>query len=241
VSALERIRGGLVASIQLPKNVQLGEPDTIAALARAAAENGAAGLRIESAANVRAVRLRVAVPVIGIVKREYVGFEPYITPALREVEELLAAGAQIVAFDATRRPRPDGAATGRVVAAIHDGGALAMADCAVADDGERAIEAGADAVATTLCGYTAQTRGAALPALQLVQALATFGGFTICEGGISSPRQGAAAITAGADAIVVGNAITAGLDVATAELTVARRTRAFAAALARRREGSEAS
>ena len=47
-------------------------------------------------------------PIIGLVKREYSGFDPYITPGLAETREVLETGAEIVAFDATGRPRPDG-------------------------------------------------------------------------------------------------------------------------------------
>lgn len=238
MNVLDSLRGALIASVQLPSASPLGAPEAIAALAGAASDAGARGVRIESAANVAAVRSHIDGVVVGIVKREYAGFEPYITPTLREVEELLAAGAQIIAFDATRRRRPDGSSTERIVSAIRRGGALAMADCAVAADAKEASAAGADVIATTLCGYTPQTRGVKLPALSLVAELATFSAFAICEGGVADPQQGAAAIAAGADAIVVGTAITRGIETATARETVARRTRAFAAALARRPEGS---
>ena len=83
-----------------------------------------------------------------------------------------------------------------------------MADCALPSDGVAAQAAGADIVATTLCGYTKETAGRVLPALDLVRELAELDAFVICEGGIHSPEQGAAALEAGADAIVVGTAIT---------------------------------
>lgn len=233
MSALALLRGHLVVSVQLPDDPILGTPSAIAELAEAAVEAGAGGVRIESAANVRAVRERVRVPIIGIVKRAYEGYEPYITPTLHEAQAVAAAGAEIVAFDATRRARPDGSTTEALVSAIWRGGALAMADCALGEDGREARDAGADALATTLCGYTPKTRGAELPALWLVRELATFGAFTVCEGGIAQPDDGGAALAAGADAVVVGTAIASGLVAATATETVARRTRAFVAALSR--------
>ena len=70
------------------------------------------------------------------------------------------------------------------------------------------MAAGADIVGTTLCGYTAETRRTKLPALALVDSIASLGAFTVCEGGIGSPQQAAAAFAAGAAAIVVGTAIT---------------------------------
>lgn len=218
---LRQLHRGLIVSVQAPQGSALDDPAAIAAIAAAACEAGAAGVRIQSVAHLEAVRSRLTLPIVGLVKREYAGFEPYITPTLGEVRAILATGVQVVAFDATDRVRPDGSTPRRIVEAIRRGGALAMADCATESDGRRACEAGADIIATTLCGYTNETRGAALPALELVRALATFGTFVVCEGGIAQPESGRAALDAGANAIVVGTAITG----------VARRTQAFADAL----------
>lgn len=208
MSVLDALRGGLIVSVQARAGSALDDPHVLASMARAAEENGAAGVRIQGVRNLEAVRKRVAIPIVGIIKREYEGFEPYITPTLREVREVLDCGAEIVAFDATGRPRPEGLDVAALVAAVHGGGALAMADCALADDGVCALAAGADIVATTLCGYTKETQGAALPALDLVRAFAQLGCFVICEGGIHAPRGAAAALEAGADGVVVGTAIT---------------------------------
>ena len=208
MNQLQRLRGGLIVSVQARTGSALDDPHVLAALAQAAAENGAAGVRIQGVRNLRAVRERVSLPIVGIIKREYEGFEPYITPTLREVREVLDCGAEIVAFDATGRPHPEGHTTADLVAAIHEGGALAMADCAQPGDGVSAAAAGADVIATTLCGYTKETQGTPLPALDLVRAFAETETFVICEGGIHAPEQAAAAMQAGAQAVVVGTAIT---------------------------------
>lgn len=208
MTLLERLRGGLIVSVQARNGSALDDPQVLAAMARAAEENGAAGVRIQGVRNLEAVRKRVAIPIVGIIKREYEGFEPYITPTLREVREVLECGAEIVAFDATGRPHPDGLEVAALVATVHSGGALAMADCAQSDDGVCAQAAGCDIVATTLCGYTKETQGAHLPALDLVEALSQLGTFVICEGGIHAPAAAASALAAGADAVVVGTAIT---------------------------------
>ncbi|MFN2528062.1 MAG: N-acetylmannosamine-6-phosphate 2-epimerase [Candidatus Baltobacteraceae bacterium] len=204
---LEQLRGGLIVSCQAKPGSALDNPAMIAALARAAVENGAVAVRIQGVANLRAVRTLLHVPIIGLIKQTYEGFEPYITPTLGEVEAILAAGADIVALDATERPRPLGESLEALIEAIHRGGALAMADCATVADGERARAFGSDITATTLTGYTKETQGASLPALDVVQGLRG-GGFVICEGGIHTPHDGRAAMDAGADAIVVGTAIT---------------------------------
>jgi N-acylglucosamine-6-phosphate 2-epimerase len=203
---IERLRG-LIVSVQAPGSL-LDTPATIALLARVAEANGAAGVRVQGGPTIGAVKRAVAVPVIGLVKRTYDGFAPYITPSLREVAEIAAAGADIIAFDATARPRPGGLDVAGLIAAIHARGALAMADCSGAADGAAAAEAGADLVATTLCGYTEETAGLALPALDVLRDLVRTGPPAIAEGGVGSPADLAAAMAAGAHAVVVGTAIT---------------------------------
>lgn len=207
-SVLERLRGGLIVSVQAETDSPLNGPHAIALLSRVAVANGAVGIRAEGPARIGAVRRAVGVPIVGIVKRAYAGFDPYITASEREIAEVAATGAEIIAFDATGRPRPDGREVEAVVAAIRARGALAMADCATAGDVRRAADAGADIVATTLCGYTEQTRGTPLPALDLVRACASSGAFAVCEGGIATPDDVRAAFAAGANAVVVGTAIT---------------------------------
>ncbi len=107
-----------------------------------------------------------------------------------------------------RAARPGGTELRRVIAAIHAEGRLALADCADAADARAATDVGADAVATTLCGYTPETAARRLPALDLVAEFAALRCFRICEGGVRSPREVRAALDAGADAVVVGSAIT---------------------------------
>ncbi|MBV8642943.1 MAG: putative N-acetylmannosamine-6-phosphate 2-epimerase [Candidatus Eremiobacteraeota bacterium] len=207
-AVLDRLRGGLVVSVQAEADSLLDRPEAIALLSRVAVVNGAVGVRAEGLARLGAVRRAVAVPIVGIVKRAYAGYAPYITGTEREIAEVVAAGCEIVAFDATERARPDGRSVAEVVAAIHARDALAMADCAEPDDAARAAAAGAEIVATTLCGYTDATRGTALPALALVRACAASGAFAVCEGGIGSPNDVRAAFAAGADAVVVGTVLT---------------------------------
>jgi N-acylglucosamine-6-phosphate 2-epimerase len=205
---LESLRGGLIVSVQARTGSALDDPNVLAAIAGAAKEAGAVALRAAGEHNLKAIRKRVELPIIGIVKREYPGYEPYITPTLREVREITGCSAEVVAFDVTGRPRPGGLGIAAIVEEIQGAGALAMADCATAADGVAAQAAGADIVATTLCGYTKETAGCVLPALGLVRELGELDAFVICEGGIHSPAQAAAALEAGADAIVVGTAIT---------------------------------
>ena len=200
---------GLIVSIQPPADSALNNPDIVAAMAACAVANGASGVRIEGVEHIAAVRKRLPnAPIVGLIKHVAQGFEPYITASLADVERVLEAGATLVAADATARARSDASSFADAVALMHRRGALAFADCAQFDDARRALTAGADILATTLCGYTAETRGTPLPALSLVKSIATLRAFTVCEGGVGSPADTAAAREAGADAVVVGTALT---------------------------------
>jgi N-acylglucosamine-6-phosphate 2-epimerase len=204
---LERLRGGLIVSIQPAAASVLNTPETVALLARCAVANGAAGVRIEGRSRIAAVRRAVDVPIVGLVKRTYAGFAPYITATAAEIEEIAAAGADLVAFDATARARPGGFTVAAAVAAIRAYGLVALADCATDAELTAAAAAGAHAVATTLCGYTDETRGASLPAIDLLPRASASGAFAILEGGVASPDDVRRAFAAGAAAVVVGTAI----------------------------------
>ncbi|MBA2666943.1 MAG: N-acetylmannosamine-6-phosphate 2-epimerase, partial [Trueperaceae bacterium] len=150
---LAALHGGLVASCQPVRGGVFDAPDLVARFALAALAGGAAGLRVESVADLRAVRAALQnegrqVPIVGLVKREVPGSDVYITPEIADVDALVAAGADIVAFDATLRPRP--VPVRELIAAIHAAGALAMADVATALEGAAAYGAGAEFVASTL-------------------------------------------------------------------------------------------
>ncbi|MBV9103635.1 MAG: N-acetylmannosamine-6-phosphate 2-epimerase [Candidatus Eremiobacteraeota bacterium] len=208
MSILERLRGGLIVSVQAERESLLATTQVMTLFARVAERNGAGGIRAEGIETLRSIRAAVALPLIGIVKRVYPGFAPYITPTVKDAEAIAKSGVDIVAFDATNRMRPDGASLSDMVEASHRAGALAMADCSTAGDARAAAQAQCDIVATTLAGYTDETRGRPLPAVDIVSVMRREHGFVVCEGGIASPQLGREALEAGASAIVVGSAIT---------------------------------
>src|ERR1700681_1770641 len=149
---IERLTGELIVSCQPVVGGPLDRPEFVVGFARAAEAGGAAGLRIEGLANLRAVRAATALPIIGIVKRQVPSSPVFITPEPADVAALAKAGADIVAFDATRRPRPTSVKD--LLAAVHGAGRLAMADVASVAEAEAAVRAGTDIVGTTLSGYT---------------------------------------------------------------------------------------
>ncbi|TKW68804.1 MAG: putative N-acetylmannosamine-6-phosphate 2-epimerase [Paracoccus denitrificans] len=204
---LDRLQGGLVVSCQPVDRGPMDRPDIVAAMAQAAVAGGAAGLRIEGIANLRAVRPLVDVPIIGIVKTDLDDSPVRITVSVPDVRALIEAGADIVAYDATPRPRTD--ARGDILAAILDGGAIAMADCATKADAQSALAGGAKIVGTTLSGYTAETAtGDHRPDFALLRSFRRLGGFTMAEGRFNTPQLAAEAMRSGADAVTVGSALT---------------------------------
>lgn len=204
---LERLRGGLVASCQPVDNGPMDHPEIVAAMAMAAVAGGAAGLRIEGIDNLRAVRAKVSVPIIGIVKSDLIDTPVRITVLASEAKALAEAGADIIAYDATDRPRPDG--RGAVLEMIRACGKLAMADCSSLEDGQIAMRGGAAVLGTTLSGYTAETEGRnAGPDFELISQFKRLGGFVMAEGRINTPELAARARLAGADAVTVGSALT---------------------------------
>lgn len=202
---LGQIRSGLIVSCQPVVDGPLDRPDIVAALALAALDGGAAGLRIEGLANLRAVRAVTEAPIIGLIKRDMEGYAPRITPTLEDVDGLIAEGADIVAVDATDLTRPVPVAD--LIAAILSAGRIAMADCATLEDAVAARDAGAQVTGSTMSGYTGGPIPDA-PDLDLVRGMAGLGGFVIAEGRYHRPEQAADALRAGADAVVVGSAIT---------------------------------
>lgn len=209
-SEIEKLRGGLVVSCQAPQGSPLDDARIIAAVALAAEQNSAAGVRINSAAHVAATRARVGVPIIGIEKVVSEGSDVYITPTFDAAGKLAASGAQIIAADATRRRRPRGERLEDLICRVAEElRRPLMADIATFDEGLYAADCGAQMIATTLCGYTAETRGALLPAFDLLERLAKrLSVPVICEGGVASPGEMRRAFDCGAFAVVVGTAIT---------------------------------
>jgi N-acylglucosamine-6-phosphate 2-epimerase len=214
--ANERLRGGLIVSVQAPEGSPLRDPSVIAAMAEAALANGAVGVRLESPEHIGAVRRRCPdALIVGLWKRTFTDSPVYITPGWAEIASVWAAGADVVALDATDRPRPGGVLLEDLVArARQELGAPLMADIDTLANGLRAAELCCDWIGTTLYGYTEATAAAAPPAWELLAALRAAlppERLLICEGGIASAGQARQALDLGADAVVVGTAIT-GID-----------------------------
>ena len=189
------------------------DPSVIAAMAEASLANGAVGVRLESPEHIGAVRQRCpGALIVGLWKRVYPDSSVYITPGWEEVRAVWAAGADIVAIDATARFRPGGEDLASLIErSQRDLGAPLMADADSLENGLSAAALGCQWVGTTLFGYTESTADQRPPAWELLPLLRQQlppETALICEGGISSADQAARALAAGADSVVVGTAIT---------------------------------
>lgn len=204
-SALKRIQYGLIASCQPVDDGPMDSPEIVAAMAAASVVGGAAGIRIEGIENLKAARKAVSVPIIGIVKRDLPDSPVRITPFLQDIDDLAAAGADIIAVDGTNRTRP--VEIEAAVKRIHEKGCLAMADCSNLAEGLYCQKLGFDIVGSTMSGYT----GGAVPEepdYQLVKDLKAAGCFVMAEGRYNTPALAKVAIEIGADAVTVGSALT---------------------------------
>jgi len=204
---IEVLRGKLIVSCQPVPNGPMDRVEMIVAMAQAAVAGGAGGLRIEGVDNVRAVSAVLDVPMVGIVKRDLIETNVRITPFEEDVRALADAGAQIIAVDATDRPRP--VAVAALLHAIHSAGRIAMADCATEADGVAAIALGFDVIATTLSGYTQETMTTSDdPDYKLISTWSKRGFRVIAEGRLRTAQDAGRALNAGSFAVTVGSAIT---------------------------------
>lgn len=210
LDVLERIRGGLIVSCQaLPEEPLHSSSSWPHGRGRPAGRRR--GIRANSAEDIAVIKSLVDLPLIGIVKREYAGCPVYITPTLQEVDALAQAGCEIIALDATQRPRPRRPVAGVLFRprpgqisppALH--GRLLLYE-----EGMAAAALGFDLIGTTLSGYTPYTQGAPSPNLPLMATLVkNCGKPVIAEGGIWTPEQLRLCLDCGVHAAVVGTAIT---------------------------------
>ncbi|GBF76843.1 N-acetylmannosamine-6-phosphate 2-epimerase [Paenibacillus sp. 598K] len=214
--ALKSLEGGIIVSCQALEHEPLYGAEMMAAMARAAAAGGAVAIRSNTPVDIAAIQRSNPLPVIGLYKQEYGQSPVYITPTIAEVRAVAEAGAAMVAFDATGRARPDGAALADLIAAIRSEfpDLLLLADISTFEEGLAAMDLGVDAVSTTLSGYTPYSPQEADPDIGLVRQLAALARQPVfAEGRIWTPEQCKACLDAGAYAVVVGTAITRPQDI----------------------------
>ena len=191
-TVLDSLKGKLIVSCQALENEPLHSSFIMSRMALAAAQGGAVGIRANSVVDIRAIKESVSLPVIGIIKRDYPGSDVFITATLQEVDELMTVEPEIIALDATARPRPGGQSLEELVTQIRARypSVLLMADIATVQEAVTA-----QALAENDCGF-------------LRDVLAAVSVPVVAEGNVDTPERAARCLALGAHTVVVGGAIT---------------------------------
>ena len=153
-----QIKGGLIVSCQALETEPLytKEGGVMPLMAKAAAMSGAVGIRANTVRDITQIKQVVDLPVIGIIKKDYPGTPMYITVTMKEVDELVECGVDILAVQGTGALRPDGSTSAQFIRAIKAKypDQLVMADCDNFENAMACAEAGADFVGTTMRGLS---------------------------------------------------------------------------------------
>jgi N-acylglucosamine-6-phosphate 2-epimerase len=210
---LDTIRGRLIVSCQALEEEPLYSSFIMGRMARAAKEGGAYGIRANTVEDIVEIRKNVNLPVIGIVKRGYKDSKIYITPTIREVEELISIGTEIIALDATNRTRPGNITLDEFFVTIKGKypDQKWMADCSTIEEALHADTLGFDFIGTTLVGYTEESQNMKIEEDDFCiirTILSKVKGKVIAEGNIDRPEKAKRVIELGCYSVVVGGAIT---------------------------------
>ncbi|MCI8822908.1 MAG: N-acetylmannosamine-6-phosphate 2-epimerase [Lachnospiraceae bacterium] len=210
---VESVHKKLIVSCQALPHEPLHSSYIMGRMAVAAKEGGAAGIRANTREDIAEIRKQVDLPVIGIVKRDYPNSSVFITPTMKEVEELVETGTEIIAVDATCRVRPEGKTLDEFYREVRAAWPeqLLMADCSTLEEALHADELGFDFIGTTLVGYTEESRELRIEDndFELIrEILSRVSHRVIAEGNIDTPEKVRRVMDLGVYSVVVGSAIT---------------------------------
>lgn len=205
---LNSIKGKLVVSCQALQNEPLYGGDTMLKMAKAAIEGGGVAIRTNGGHNTKIIKNELDVPVIGLVKKEYPNTEVYITPTPTEVDEVCAAGCDMVALEATDRSRFFPLKELVEYTRQHYPKVKLLADISTYEEALTAQELGFDAIAITMSGYTEASKNRPSPDFDLLDVLIKEMNVpVIAEGNFNTPELARKAMRMGAHCVIVGSAI----------------------------------
>lgn len=210
---IKALKGQLIVSCQALPQEPLHSSFIMGRMARAAKEGGAAGIRANTKEDIKEIQEVTGLPIIGIVKRDYPDSAVYITPTMKEIEELMEVKPEIVAIDATGALRPGNVALADFFHQIKEKypEQKLMADCSTIEEALFADELGFDFIGTTMVGYTPQSKGLKIEGNDfeiLRTILKKVKHPVIAEGNVNSPEKAKRVIELGSYAVVVGSSIT---------------------------------
>ena len=210
---VESLKGKLIVSCQALPHEPLHSSFIMGRMALAAKEGGAYGIRANTKEDIAEIQARVDLPVIGIVKRDYEDSKVYITPTMKEINELMEVKPDIIALDATHSLRPGGRTLDEFYREIRKSypEQLLVADCSTVEEALHADQLGFDFIGTTLVGYTDQSRDLKIESndFEIIrQIVAKVKHRVIAEGNINTPEKAKRVIELGAFSVVVGSIIT---------------------------------
>ena len=212
-SRVESLKGKLIVSCQALQHEPLHSSFIMGRMAKAAKEGGAVGIRANTKEDIKEIQSQVDLPIIGIVKRDYEGSDVYITPTMKEVDELMEVKPEIIAVDATIAKRPGGVTIDEFFHQIKEKypDQLWMADCSTVEEALHADELGFDFIGTTMVGYTPQSSSMKIEENDfeiLREIIQKVKHKVIAEGNINTPEKAKRVIELGAFSVVVGSIIT---------------------------------
>ena len=210
---IENLKGKLIVSCQALPDEPLHSSFIMGRMALAAKEGGALGIRANTKEDIKEIQTMVNLPIIGIVKRDYEDSDVYITPTMKEIEELMEVKPEIIAMDATISKRPNNKTLGQFFKEAKEKypNQLFMADCSTFEEAIYADKLGFDFIGTTLVGYTKQSEGDKIEKNDfeiLRKILSKVKSRVIAEGNINTPEKAKRVIELGAFSVVVGSSIT---------------------------------
>lgn len=210
---IKALKGQLIVSCQALPQEPLHSSFIMGRMARAAKEGGAAGIRANTKEDIKEIQEVTGLPIIGIVKRDYPDSAVYITPTMKEIEELMEVKPEIVAIDATGALRPGNVTLADFFHQIKEKypEQKLMADCSTIEEALLADELGFDFIGTTMVGYTPQSKGLKIEENDfeiLRTILKKVKHPVIAEGNVNSPEKAKRVIELGSYAVVVGSSIT---------------------------------
>lgn len=210
---VKSIHQKLIVSCQALPQEPLHSSFIMGRMALAAFQGGAYGIRANTKEDIAEIQNNVDLPIIGIVKRDYDDSAVYITPTMKEVEELMEVKPEIIALDATGALRPGNVTLDDFFKKCRKTypDQLWMADCSTIEEALHADELGFDFIGTTMVGYTPQSKGDKIEEndFEIIRTiLARAKHPVIAEGNINTPEKVKRVIELGCYSVVVGSIIT---------------------------------